>query len=236
MHLGSYGHEIGSKSDTCEFSEGLGRIERMLDGPRGDNSPLDIHRRPSIQQMGGRMTDVGDERRALGWALTGFIAILLVVLADLGIDYRQGVGLLHVASEGVVLALALVGITLLGRRYVRLRRQTEQLESQLQQSREDAERWRREAEEALEGLGEAIDRQFDRWELTPAEREVALFLLKGLSHKKIADIRDVSDRTVRQQAHEVYAKADVSGRAQLSAFFLEDLLVPSLEDRDDEND
>jgi len=66
-----------------------------------------------------------------------------------------------------------------------------------------------------------------RWrQSTPAEREIALFILKGLSAKEIADLRDTSERTIRQQAQAIYSKANLSGRAALSAFFLEDLLVP----------
>ena len=42
-------------------------------------------------------------------------------------------------------------------------------------------------------------------------------------------MRGAGERTVRQQALAVYAKAGLAGRAELAAFFLEDLLVPSLE-------
>jgi DNA-binding NarL/FixJ family response regulator len=55
--------------------------------------------------------------------------------------------------------------------------------------------------------------------------------LKGLSHKEIAEVRRTSERTVRQQAREVYGKAQLAGRAELSAFFLEDLFLPA-EQRD----
>jgi DNA-binding NarL/FixJ family response regulator len=55
---------------------------------------------------------------------------------------------------------------------------------------------------------------------------VALLLLKGLAHKEIADARETSERTVRQQSLAIYRKAGLSGRAELSAFFLEDLLLP----------
>ena len=41
----------------------------------------------------------------------------------------------------------------------------------------------------LSGLGEAIEAQFSRWNLTEAEREVALLLLKGLSLKEAAAVR-----------------------------------------------
>jgi DNA-binding NarL/FixJ family response regulator len=62
---------------------------------------------------------------------------------------------------------------------------------------------------------------------SPAEREVGLLLLKGLSHKEIAGVLDKSERTVRQQSLGIYKKAGLAGRAELSAFFLEDLLLPS---------
>jgi DNA-binding NarL/FixJ family response regulator len=91
---------------------------------------------------------------------------------------------------------------------------------------EDAKRWNRDAQNLLEGLGAAIDRQFERWDLTPAEREVALLQLKGLRHKTIAELRKTSERTVRQQALAIYRKSGLNGRSDLAAFFLEDLLLP----------
>lgn len=88
------------------------------------------------------------------------------------------------------------------------------------------QRWRSEARTFLNGLGEAIEMQFSRWGLTEAEREVALLLLKGLSLKEVAAVRSTNERTVRTQARALYSKAGLSGRAALSAFFLEDLLAP----------
>lgn len=43
--------------------------------------------------------------------------------------------------------------------------------------------------------------------------------------KEVAEVRGASERTVRKQAQAVYAKAGLGNRAELSAFFLEDLLV-----------
>lgn len=90
-------------------------------------------------------------------------------------------------------------------------------------SETEAGHWRREVSAAVLGVRAAIERQFDRWDLTHAEREIALLLLQGLSHKQIAGRRESSERTVRQQAHTLYGKAGMSGRADLAAFFLQDL-------------
>ena len=83
-----------------------------------------------------------------------------------------------------------------------------------------------EAQQALEGLGAAIDREFTKWRLTDAERSVALMLLKGLSHKEIASQRGTNEGTVRQQALAIYRKAGLSGRSSLAAFFLAGLVLP----------
>jgi DNA-binding CsgD family transcriptional regulator len=55
---------------------------------------------------------------------------------------------------------------------------------------------------------------------------VALLLLKGLSQKEIARQRQTNENTVRQQATSIYRKAKLSGRAELSGFFLGDILDP----------
>jgi DNA-binding CsgD family transcriptional regulator len=96
----------------------------------------------------------------------------------------------------------------------------------LDAARIQGRQWRDETRALLKGLGEAIDRQFVTWKLTEAEREVGLLILKGMSLKEIAAVRDTSERTIRAQAQSIYAKAGLSGRAALSAFFLEDLLAP----------
>jgi hypothetical protein len=51
-------------------------------------------------------------------------------------------------------------------------------------------------------------------------------LFATIAPRDIAQARGTSERTVRQQALALYRKAGVAGRAELSAFFLEDLLLP----------
>jgi DNA-binding CsgD family transcriptional regulator len=100
------------------------------------------------------------------------------------------------------------------------------LRRQLEDARTEIAYERDRAREFLNGLGDEIDKQFETWGLTAAEREVALLILKGLRHKEIATARNTSEGTVRQQALMVYKKAGLDGRTDLAAFFLEDLLPP----------
>ena len=99
----------------------------------------------------------------------------------------------------------------------------------LDAARIQGRQWRDETRALLKGLGQAIDRQFLTWKLTEAERDVGLLILKGLSLKEIAAVRVTSERTIRAEARSIYAKAGLSGRAALSALFLEDLLAAPIE-------
>lgn len=65
---------------------------------------------------------------------------------------------------------------------------------------------------------------FAEWGLTPAERDVALFSIKGLSTQDIAALRNTSEGTVKAQTNAIYRKAGVSGRPQLLSLFIEDLM------------
>ena len=94
----------------------------------------------------------------------------------------------------------------------------------------EREAWRASAAAALANFANAMGERFAAWGLTPTERDIALRLLKGHSHKQIAFETGRSERTVRQHAVVVYQKSGLSGRAELSAFFLEDLLLPARRD------
>lgn len=67
-------------------------------------------------------------------------------------------------------------------------------------------------------------KQFSKWNLTPSESEVALLLIKGLSMKEVAAVRNVKEKTVRSQATSIYAKSGYAGRHELAAHFIEDLM------------
>ena len=87
----------------------------------------------------------------------------------------------------------------------------------------EAEDWRRRSRRLLDGLGEAIAAQFRDWGLTPAEAEIAGLMLKGVSLRDIAALRRTSEATIRQQAQGIYRKSGLANRAELAAYFLDDL-------------
>ncbi len=173
------------------------------------------------------MSDVEEPRSYTRASFVLSVAIAFFMVADLVEDWEGGLSFHHFIIEFTIVALAVAHGVVQWKRLRVGRAHARQLGQRLEAARLETERWRSEAGDALRTLGAAIDQQLERWRLTLAERQVALLLLKGLSHKEIANLRTTSEHTVRQQSLAVYRKSGLSGRNELSAFFLEDLLLPA---------
>jgi DNA-binding CsgD family transcriptional regulator len=157
------------------------------------------------------------------------IALLSVIVggtADLVMDHPAHWLSPHPIFETAMIAGALVMTTTLWLGWWRSAREAAGVRSALAAHRAERDAWKASAQAALEGLGQVVDAQFRAWRLTPTEREVALMLLKGLGHKEIAAKTGRSERTVRQHAGVVYEKSGLGGRAELAAYFLQDLMLP----------
>jgi DNA-binding CsgD family transcriptional regulator len=171
-----------------------------------------------------------DENGSLRWILV--VALLSIIIGgsiDLLLDQPARWLSFHVIFELLMITGALTMATSLwlGWRHAQL--DVRRLKQSLHEHEADRDRWRQSAQHALSGFAVAIDEQFARWNLTTAEREVAILLLKGHSHKAIARVTRRSDATVRQHAAAVYHKAGLAGRATLAAYFLDGLTFPAPE-------
>jgi DNA-binding CsgD family transcriptional regulator len=146
---------------------------------------------------------------------------------DLWLDAPDDWLSVHVIYELALIAGALLTSLALWNGWWRTRRSLAETRRALDSQRSERDAWRESAQQALDGLARAMDDRFQSWALTPAEREVALGLIKGRSHKAIAYETGRSERTIRQHAVAVYQKSKLGGRAELSAFFLEGLMLPA---------
>lgn len=162
-------------------------------------------------------------RRLLGLAV---VVITLGGMVNLFLDRPADWLSAHVLIEILTTTAALVIAIALWLGWWRSVRSIDALRIRLDERKAERDAWRRSSNLALTGLASAIDQQFEQWALTPSEREVALLLLKGYSHKHVAEATGRSERTARQHAAAVYQKAGLEGRAELAAFFLEDLMLP----------
>ncbi len=94
----------------------------------------------------------------------------------------------------------------------------------LWRSLHSAQAAREQLRRAAGAFGEVLEERFSQWRLTAAERDVALFALKGMSTAEIARLRNTSEGTVKAQTGAIYRKAGVTGRGQLLSLFIEDLM------------
>jgi len=179
--------------------------------------------------MTDRFSEEAGAARLRGWLIATLLGVVVFCAVALWLDQPARWLPLHVMFEaGTAVVGALVALRLwLGWRGAE--RSAAALRRSVRDHGAQRDAWRRSAGRALEGLARAIDAQFADWKLTPAERQVALLLLKGYSHKQVAQATGRSERTARQHAATVYRKAGLDGRAELAAYFLDDLMLPEAE-------
>lgn len=147
---------------------------------------------------------------------------------DLALDAPDSLLSPHVIYEVVLIIASVTALIFMWRGWFHARHDVIEMRHELAEHKAERDAWRASAENALAGFGRAIDEKFRAWGLTPVESEIALLLLKGHSHKEIAFQTDRSEKTVRQHAGSVYQKSKLRGRAELAAFFLDDVTLPNL--------
>jgi DNA-binding CsgD family transcriptional regulator len=156
------------------------------------------------------------------------LVLTIIVMGNLGdviYDYREGASMSHIYVELCIAVISFALIAALTFGIWRQSRSNNRLKAELASLAEDnSEAYPPALATARHELALVLKDQFETWNLTQTEREVAMLLLKGLSFKEIAAVRDTMEKTVRQQASMIYKKANVTGRHAFSAWFIEDLL------------
>lgn len=69
-----------------------------------------------------------------------------------------------------------------------------------------------------------LTKRLDEVQLSQAEKEIALFILKGLSPAEIAELRGTAVGTVKTQTTSIYRKMQVKSRSELLSQLVEEIL------------
>ena len=151
-----------------------------------------------------------------------------MVVTDILEDIQDKKSLFHMLFESITLVMGFISVFSL---ILSLRKKLGLAEANFINAKNEVKMLQKEKEEwetknlkYIEGLSQSIKGKLDSWKLTPSEKEIALFSLKGLSTKEISDIRSTSEITIRQQLSSIYSKSGLRGKNELISFFLEDLL------------
>ena len=70
---------------------------------------------------------------------------------------------------------------------------------------------------------ELLEDHFEQWSLSPAERDVALFTIKGMTIQEISDLRNTSEGTIKAQLNAIYRKSGTTNRTALLGVFVDAL-------------
>jgi len=152
-----------------------------------------------------------------------FFLLALFLVWDFLSDLRNSVLNFHIYLEFFLGFMSGLASLFFVKSYLKKVNQLKIINNTLQKSEEEALYWQKETKQLAQGISDAMYRQFERWDLTQAEQEVALEIIKGLSFKEIALKRFTQEKTVRTQAISIYEKSNLQGRHELAGYFLESL-------------
>ncbi|WP_417261517.1 helix-turn-helix transcriptional regulator [Celeribacter sp.] len=143
-------------------------------------------------------------------AAQAFCALFFItdVLTDLG--EAGGKPTTHLLIEAMAAATLVVAIFLETRLMLDLFARKARLETSLK--------------EASRAVFDVIEAHFDDWALSPAERDVASFLVKGLSITEIAELRGNKEGTIKAHLNAIYRKSGTRNRAELMSAVIDTLI------------
>lgn len=164
---------------------------------------------------------------------TGFTIFAVLFTAmfclDLYVDYQNKTDTLHLVLEIALMLLVIVTTIYL---WVFFRKDIIKKQTRIDSLDQKLSHFQNEYKDALSSLSQGILKQLDHWKLSASEKKVAIALIRGYPIKQIAAILNRQERTIRNQATSIYDKTQMTGRNDLAAFFLSEILP----DPDDETD
>ncbi|MFT6895891.1 MAG: DNA-binding CsgD family transcriptional regulator [Paraglaciecola sp.] len=152
-----------------------------------------------------------------------FWIVAITSIADVFADIRQGAPLLHLLQESLMFVFALALLWIMHQRTKAQMQLNLLLLSELNEAKAKTTQASKKLIDAKRIFGEEITKQFSGWSLTESEAEVALFSLKGLNAKEIANLRNASEKTVRNQLTSIYKKSGTTSKLSFVAWFMEGL-------------
>ena len=161
---------------------------------------------------------------------TVFAVFVLFVLGTSGVEivleFVEGETLVSMGDDLSRFAVGALVLALFVQARRSQQRELGELRGQLQKARGKLSQLDAKSREIASQYRAVMQKQFDTWGLTASEQDVVIGMLKGLSFREIAELRETREKTVRQQASSVYRKAGVASRNELAAWFFEDMLEP----------
>ena len=72
---------------------------------------------------------------------------------------------------------------------------------------------------------DVIEAHFEAWGFSPSERDVAMFLVKGLNTAEIAEMRGSAEGTIKAHLNAIYRKSGTRSRAEMLSVLIDSLMA-----------
>lgn len=154
-----------------------------------------------------------------------FLLLAFSSLMDIHHDGQDALSKKHILMEFFTLALSATAAFFFIINAIKMTNENQALSKAVSIETAQKELYKKKVLQYSEGLSRAIEDEFMVWGLTKTEKDIGFLILKGFSTKEIAEFQGSQDKTVRHHCSSIYKKSGLSGRPELSAYFLEDLLV-----------
>jgi DNA-binding NarL/FixJ family response regulator len=82
---------------------------------------------------------------------------------------------------------------------------------------------------ATMAMHDVIEAHFDAWNLTPSERDVATFMVKGLGIAEIAQLRGTAEGTIKSHQNAIYRKSGARNRGEVLSQIIDSLMAEDYE-------
>jgi DNA-binding CsgD family transcriptional regulator len=89
------------------------------------------------------------------------------------------------------------------------------------------ERLENSLKQANAAIHDVIEAEFEGWQLTPAEQDVATFLVKGLGTAEIAQMRGNAEGTIKAHLNAIYRKSGTKNRAEMLSLLIDTMMGSS---------
>jgi DNA-binding NarL/FixJ family response regulator len=151
----------------------------------------------------------------------GLLALVVVQILcaafftiDIFQDYREyamhGASMTHLYIEAIATTSLIAAIVFEMRFILHLLRRKAHLE--------------RSVSTASMAMFDVIEAHFDLWDLTPSERDVATFLVKGFGIADIARLRGSAEGTIKSHLNAIYRKSGAGNRGELLSQIIDSVM------------
>lgn len=127
--------------------------------------------------------------------IIGLLALIICFkLFDITSDIQLGIPQWHIAQEAMLLVLTVIGAMYLSYDLIRRSREVKALAKRLEHADKKIDNMSTQMRSARQEYSQAVSQQFETWGFTKSEQQVAFLLLKGLSFKEIAEVRQTKEK------------------------------------------